>query len=588
MTKAEIIRSLQELARSGQAAVAIERLAPLLQSHPDDPDFNQQMALLVLSRGATADAAQYFARSVQLAPASVEYRSNYATVLSMTGRHAEAAAEYRRAIAVRPESYPAQIGLSTALLALSEYDAALSAARQANFLDAARPEPWLNMSIALMRSGRAEEGLKVVERGLQRFPNHPVLLMHMVANLHYTPGIGPQRIRDEHERLGRLVAMSLPPPHAFSNTRDPERPLRIGYLSPDFRDHSVAHFLRPILAAHDPAQARVYCYSAVLRPDAATEEFKAAAPTWREVATLDDAALESVVRGDQIDILVDLAGHTGGGRVMSMARRLAPVQATYLGYPNTTGIPAIDYRLVDSHTDPAGAESLSTEKLVRLDPCFLCYRGSREAPGFSPSPAARDGFVTFGSFNAAQKVSAPVIESWARITGSVPASRLVLKTSAFDAEPVRRDFLRRFAAAGLGPDRVELLGRTADPIEHLKTYSRIDVALDTFPYNGATTTCEALWMGVPVVTLAGASHAGRVGASILTAAGAAELVAPDLDAYVTRAVSLANDTARLEEYRINLRAQLQSSPLCDADGFTRRLERAYRDMWRAYCESPKA
>lgn len=588
MTKADIINHCLQMARQGQAAQAAQQLQPLVQNYPGDPDFAHHLGLLLLSTQGGHDAAiDHLARSVQLAPANADYRSNYATALNMRARHAEAVPEYRRAVAIKPNSFSAQLGLSSALIAVQDYAAALTAARTANALDPARPEPWVNMSVALFRSGRGQEGLKTVEQGLARIPNHPVLLMQLVSNLHYLPDTDPDRIRREHEHVGRLIASGLPEPAALSNTRDPERPLRVGYLSPDFRDHSVSHFFRPILAGHKPEQVLPYCYSAVLNPDAVTAELKASATKWRDIKMVTDPGLEAQVRGDQIDILVDLAGHTAGSRVNALARRIAPVQVTYLGYPNTTGIPAMDYRIVDSLTDPAGAERYSTEQLIRLDPCFICYEPPFGAPPVTPEPAESGGGVTFGSFNAAQKIGEPVVRAWAGVLNAVHGSRLVLKSYAWGSAPTRKEFLSHFEKAGADPSRIEMLPHIPGQSEHLGAYSRVDIALDTFPYNGTTTTCEALYMGLPVVTVEGQAHAGRVGVSLLKAAGLPDLIAKSPEQYVQLAAALAGDRPRLARLRTTLRDQVRRSPLCDAPGFVTRLESAYRQIWRTYCESAK-
>jgi predicted O-linked N-acetylglucosamine transferase (SPINDLY family) len=340
---------------------------------------------------------------------------------------------------------------------------------------------------------------------------------------------------------------------------------------------------------HDPAQAQVFCYSAVTNADAITEELKGLAPKWRDVARISDQEIESYVRGDQIDILVDLAGHTSGSRVFALSRRIAPVQISYLGYPNTTGIPAIDYRIVDSLTDPQGAEQFYTEKLIRLDPCFLCYQPpAADLPDVKAPPSAVGARITFGSFNSAQKLVEPVVAAWSALLKEIPGSRLLLKSFAFDSAPTRRDFLKHFEQQGIAADRIEIRGSAESRADHLAAYHDVDIALDTFPYCGTTTTCEALLMGVPVVTLEGRTHAGRVGVSLLTNIGLPELIATSIDDYLQKAVSLARDPARIAALRPTLRDRLLRSPLCDAPKFMRRLESAYREAWRHWCRDNPA
>jgi protein O-GlcNAc transferase len=355
-------------------------------------------------------------------------------------------------------------------------------------------------------------------------------------------------------------------------------------VSCDFRRHSVFYFIEPLLAQHDRRQVEVFCYSDVLTADEQTERIKRAADVWRDVAPLDDAQLAERVREDRIDVLVDLMGHARGGRLLAFARRPAPVQMTYLGYPNTTGVDAIGYRLTDEWVDPTGAaDGWHTEKLVRLAHGFLCYRPDPDAPDVSESPALRNGFVTFGSFNNLAKVSVATMRLWGRILRDVPGSRLLLKYRSLGDEPTCAIVRQRMAQADVPVDRVDMVGPEPDHRTHLASYARVDVALDPFPYNGATTTCEALWMGAGVVTLAGIVHAGRVGVSILTRAGLGELVATDENAYFGIATNLARDIDQLARMRRQMRDRVSGSPLRDEPALARDVEAAYRKMWMEWC-----
>lgn len=367
----------------------------------------------------------------------------------------------------------------------------------------------------------------------------------------------------------------------FTHTRR----LRVGYVSPDFRQHSVAYFIEPVIAEHDRQRFEVYCYSDVARPDPVTERFKALADHWHDVSADSDETLARRIRGDGIDLLVDLDGHAAGNRLPVFAQKPAPVQMTYLGYPATTGLPEMDYRITDGVADPLeSVDSASSEIRVRLPNGFLCYRPSDAAP---PVAAANKdgGTITFGSFNELPKVSPEVVRSWSRILEQLPGSTLLLKAAALGDPATRTRVKRRFEAAGVSSGRIELLGRTATLEEHLALYARVDVALDTFPYNGTTTTCEALYMGVPVVTLEGAAHAGRVGASLLSVLQLTELVAASEDDYVDTAVALATDAERRVTFHATLRDRLRSSALCDSRSFVPSLEAIYLDCWSRWCES---
>ena len=418
-----------------------------------------------------------------------------------------------------------------------------------------------------------------------RQPDFAAAHSNLVFSMNYDAAATQQTIFAESRAWHESHAAALgrrAPGHA--NARDPERRLRVGYVSPDFREHSVAYFLEPLIAAHDRAAFEVFCYAQVARPDQRTERFRGLADTWRSTVGMTDADLATAVREDRIDILVDLAGHTGGNRLLAFDRRPAPVQLSWLGYPNTTGTEAIDARLTDAIADPPGpSDALHSETLVRLPNGFLCYAPTADAPAIGAPPARSTGHVTFGSFNALAKITPAVVAAWARILLGVPGSRLVIKSGPLADAATRARYLEMLAAAGVDAGRVDLRAWIDARSGHLGAYANIDIGLDPFPYNGTTTTCEALWMGVPVVTLAGDRHAGRVGASLLTRIGLAELVADTTDGYVETAVHFAGDLDGLPARRLALRDRMMSSPLCDAAGFARDVEAAYRAMWRRWC-----
>jgi predicted O-linked N-acetylglucosamine transferase (SPINDLY family) len=360
--------------------------------------------------------------------------------------------------------------------------------------------------------------------------------------------------------------------------------LRVGYVSADFRQHSVAFFIEPVIEAHDRRGFEVICYSNVAWPDAVTMRMRKLADQWRDIARRCDEDVAEQIRRDGVDILVDLAGHTDGNRLLVFARKPAPVQVTYLGYPDTTGLRTMDYRLTDAYADPPGeTEPYHSEELVRLARCFLCYRPATESPEVGELPALAAGTVTFGSFNSFAKVTEEVMGAWSRILLAVPESRLVLKAKGLGQAEARERAGEVFERHGIAPQRVEMTGQSESFVEHLRAYQCVDIALDTFPYNGTTTTCEALWMGVPVITLAGRSHVWRVGMSLLSNAGLPELIAATLDDYVAAAARLAGDVDGLRQMRRGLRQRLGASALTDAAGFTRRLEEAYRGIWANWC-----
>jgi predicted O-linked N-acetylglucosamine transferase (SPINDLY family) len=343
----------------------------------------------------------------------------------------------------------------------------------------------------------------------------------------------------------------------------------------------VAFFFEPLLMAHDRSAVEIFCYSDAVRPDDVTARLQRHADHWRDVAGQSDEQFIAQVRADRIDILVDLAGHTAGNRLRAFAARPAPVQVTYLGYPNTTGVPAVDYRFTDALADPPGeADTLYTEKLIRLPRCAWCYRPPDPSPHHNPLPAQESGAVTFGSFNMPAKLSEETLDLWSQLLAAVPNSKLMLKFAALSEQSMRDHFARLFAARGVAESRLILRGRDEAVKHHLRSYHEIDIALDTFPYHGTTTTCDALWMGVPVVTLIGNAHVSRVGASLLNAVGLDDLVTTTREQFIATAAALAGDLPRLAKLRSTLRGVMQKSPLMDAAGLAREIERSYREIWQ--------
>jgi predicted O-linked N-acetylglucosamine transferase (SPINDLY family) len=360
------------------------------------------------------------------------------------------------------------------------------------------------------------------------------------------------------------------------------RRLRVGYVSAHFRNHAVSFFSEPLIAAHDHERFEIYLYSDVKNADQVTARFQGHADAWRDTAGATDDALAQTVRQDRIDILVDLAGHIGPNRLLVFARKPAPVQVTYLGYQNTTGMSAMDYRLTDAHADPPEmTDPFYTERLVRLPRAFFCYRPPQPAPEVSALPTLASGQITFGSLNQPIKLRPTTWETWARILAAVPCSRLlVLAYPGGQFERRARDMM---ADRGVDPDRLEVVGRRPR-YDYLQLHERIDLALDSFPFNGHTTVCEALWMGVPSIMLEGTSYASRFGGSVLVNLGLEDFLARSVDEYVQIAVAWAGQPERLAELRGTMRERMRASPLVDAAGFARNVEDAYRQMWLGWCQ----
>src|SRR5262249_23793600 len=441
--------------------------------------------------------------------------------------------------------------------------------------------------VLLKESGRLAESLAVHRHTVELDPRLPAGRSNLLYTLNYDETVSRDALYAEHVAWGNSVRFPIGGSR-FANAPDPARRLRIGYVSGDFRHHSVAFFFAPLLDARGRTAVEVFLYSNDARADRMTAWLRERADHWVPIHHLSDELAAARIREDAIDILVDLSGHTSHNRMMLFARKPAPLAVTWLGYPNTTGLPAIDYRFTDAVADPPGeADRLHTERLVRLARGFLCYRAPDDAGSVAPLPALGAGHVTFGSFNNVAKLSPATIALWARLLREVSGSRLLLKASQFKDRGTRERIAAAFAAAGIDRKRVTVLPPQATTAEHLAAYGRVDIALDPLPYNGTATTCEALWMGGPVATLRGERHAARVGASILTARGLEDLIAQTPDEYVATAVKLARERDALAMLRAGLRERMRASPLCDGAGFARAIEGAYRAMWRDWCAAER-
>lgn len=567
--------ALRKLGRDAEALAAFDRAiatrSPLAEAH-------HQRGNVLKRLGQLQEAIGSLRTATKLAPRNAVCWLNLGAACLDAGFASDAVAALRQAITLEPQRAEGQNILGVALQSAGEFAAARAAFEEALRL---RPElagAWNNLARLDKAEGRLQDAVAHFRKAIAVTPN-PTDHSNLLLALNYLADLPPEESLAEHRCWNALHAEPFTSAaRRTTPSYTPSRRLRIGYLSPDFGYHAVACFIGPILAAHDRDRVEVFCYANVAAPDAGTARLQALAEHWRDISQLDDEAAATQVRADGIDLLIDLAGHTAHHRLLVLARRPAPVQATWIGYPNTTGLRAIDYRITDPITDPPGqTDALHVEKLVRLPTGFLCYAPDPSAPPVNPPPGAAAP-ITFGCFNNFAKVTPHVIRVWADILRRLPESKLYLKSRGLSDRAVADRIRAEFAAAGVSADRVQCNGTELPVAEHLSLYHGIDIGLDPFPYNGTTTTCEALWMGVPVLTLAGRVHAGRVGASLLSQLGLEEWIATSVDDYIARAVSAGQDPARLAVLRSTLRERMRTSPLCDAPGFTRRFEAACEEM----------
>jgi predicted O-linked N-acetylglucosamine transferase (SPINDLY family) len=522
--------------------------------------------------GEPARAMEAFVRAAGSADAEPDWFLHCAEAQAECGEADEALRTLRRGAALFPDARGAALARRAAAIAGGAGRLAESVRwwKRARAWEPDSIAAANNEAMALLKAGRQREALARLERLAARADCPPHIHSNLLLCSLLVPNLSPARIfalhrgwAEKHER-GAPRAPRRPAPPARGR-------IRIGYVSPSFSDHSVAYFMRPVLEHHDRSRFAVHCYSEWGAPQAGNV-------AWRSLRGVGADEAASLIARDRIHILVDLAGHALGNRMDVFARRPAPVQCTYLGHAATTGLDSISYCFADSNTDPPGmTERHHSEKLIRLNPCFAAYQPPPDAPAPSRKPG---GAFTFGCFGGLHKINAPLIRLWARILLLAPGSRLLVKGRAFgDAETAAR-FRQRFERLGVDPARIVTLPYSASRAEHLASYAAVDVALDTFPYAGTTTTCEALWMGVPVVTLAGRTHVSRLGVSLLSQAGLWQWIARDEDGYARIAAAAADGGVNTARRRAELRRRMDRSPLLDGRGFCRRLERAYLEITR--------
>jgi len=592
---------LQQRGKIGRA----ERLyRELLKRDPSDVAVLNNLGLLLKQQGRVEEAAGLFRKALLHAPHNPAVLNNLGNVCLLLGDRAAAMVHFERAVEVAPRDPAGYVNLGRLSRRAGDLAAAMSLLKKARLLSPHDPkilsllglvhlelglpsraeeflrhalalsssaDLYVNLGSALLEQGRAEEALAAFEAALDEDENHQGGWRNWLLAANYLD-FPPGYYRRAHEEWGRRFPLRPRPVLRL----EPGEKIRLGYVSADFRRHPVACFLLPLVSHHDRDRFEVFCYSATEREDHLTERFSELAAMRRILGRTDQEAA-GMIRKDRIHILVDLSGHTAGSRLPLFALRPAPVQVSYLGYPNTTGLAAVDFRITDWTADPEGSEPLYTETLARLETGFLCFEPVKEVEPADELPPGAAGRVTFASFNNLAKVSDETVRAWAELLQRVEGAELLLKYKSLADPAVRDQVIRRFEGAGLAEaeKRLRFQGFEPDPADHLGWYRKVDVALDTFPYNGTTTTCEALWMGVPVVTLAGARHAGRVGASILERLGLSQWVAGEVEEYVVRAAELARRSPLRGK---PLRERFASSSLMDAQGFCREIERCYLAM----------
>jgi protein O-GlcNAc transferase len=551
---------------------------------PDQPQFHNDLGVALAKQRRFSEAEAAFRAALNVRSDSADFLNNLGSALTEQQRYTEAEACYREALRLAPDRPETHYNLGFTYAARGKLDEARACYEQALRIKEDYADALYRLGVVCFEQGFPDQAVGYYRKALVLRPDDQAIQSSLLFASHHFAAYDPQDSFAQHRDWGKQFGPeegARAEGRGARGDRDPNRRLRIGYVSGDFSTHVMGRYSEAVIAAHDRSQVEVSCYANVHQADEHTRRIQAVADHWRSVVDQPDARVAELIREDRIDVLIDLAGHTSGNRLRVFARKPAPVQVTHCGYPGSTGLAEIDYRLTDPYCDPPGrTERFHVEKVVRLPEAHWCYAPPAHTPPVGPLPAQEPGAVTFGSFNKPAKITEAMIGRWARILRELPQSRMVVQTAVGRAGDERTR--AAFARHGIEAERVRLLGREGGEA-YFRLYHHVDICLDTYPYTGCNTTADALWMGVPVVTLAGPTCVTRLGVSALVLAGLADLVTETPDAYVETAVRLARDLPRLRELREQLRDRVKRT-LANVGRFTRQLEAAYRDMWQAYCK----
>lgn len=581
----------------------------IIRLKPDYANAYANLGAIYKELGKNNEALNSLSRAMELDPKNVNTYNTMGVILRSLHRYAEAINCFRDALLIEPDHTETNNSIGNLLYIVGNYPLAAEHFTKALSTNKNYAEAYSNLGRALQKSGLLEQAEYNFKKALSLRPDEAIFIGNIGVNLcakrqyleaaeyyqkalkinpqysdayssllllmNFTALFSKEEIFQQHARWQDHVIDSLPAnrPQPLKGTQVTNRRIRVGYVSADFRIHSVAYFFEPLLTNQDPEKFEIFCYYNHTIEDDVTLSIKAKAEHWRSIKNMDDLEVVNLIRDDNIDILVDLAGYTAGSRLKVFVYKPAPIQITWLGYPNTTGLTDMDYRLTDDIADPVGeSDRYHTETLIRLPHGFLCFKGDPTQSFECTPPYKHNGYITFGTFNNLSKITDEVIEVWAKVLLAVENSRILLKCIQFADDKTKKQILSTFNKFGIEDQRVELLGRVENTAEHQALYSKVDIALDPFPYNGTTTTFEALWMGVPTLTMTGDRHSARVGASILSRIGLSDFIATDEASYIAKAVSLSQKTDYIDELRTSLRTRVANSDLCNAQQFAQDIE----------------
>ncbi|MGA7413966.1 MAG: hypothetical protein WBW33_26045 [Bryobacteraceae bacterium] len=577
-------KALQQEGRSEEAeTVYRELIAAFRRLQLNPSNLYASLGFTQLNRQHFAECEETLKLSLKHNPDQLEAHINLAALYLLTERWQECDVACQRALAIKPSEVKVLCTLGTLRQNQRRYGESVQSYLLALAGEPDNLEAIKGLAGAYISLGEPELSTALYRRLIEADPDSWPARTHLLFGMQYDPAIPNEQVLAEHKEYGDIVRRVVGPPRSdFSNARSLDRPLRVGYLSSDFTQHVVMCFVEKAIAAHDRSRVGVYCISNTKNRDAVTQRIRQNADAWIDIHGLNDDQAVELIREHDLDIVVDLVGHTSSNRLLLLGRRLAPVQALWCGYSNTSGLDVVDYIIADKIIAPPGETHFFTEEPIRLPNSFLCFTPPPDSPDIGPLPFEKNGYITFGCLNNPSKINQHVVNWWAGLLREVPDSKFLLRYMLYDDPLVAARVDKMFRQAGVPVDRYQVFGGGAGT-NFRNTYNSFEIALDTFPYNGTTTTCEALWMGVPVVTLYGDRFAARVGASLLTYCGLGGMVAANPDEYVQQAAALARQPELLARFRRELRTHLANTPVFDYPLFTGGLEDAYQQMFARWC-----
>lgn len=568
-----------QLRREGKLKESIKHMKKALFYFMEYPECYYNLGIAYSELDQLEKSIYYYQMSVHFNPKLAEAYNNMGILYKKLENTQQAIECYKTAISLNPNLSETYNNLAVLYSIQGNMDLSTDCVRKAIQVNPNNPETFNNLAVVLRDEGKVEEAISFFEKALKIDIHSRNAGQNRLLALNFLYGNHTK----EHKIWGDNMMKIYKKYTTYNNKKDPKKQIKVGYISPDFFTHSVSYFIdNPLKYA--TKDFKIYLYSNVQREDNKTQYFKSLGHEWRDIQNMNPVQICELIRNDEIDILIELAGHSANNKLDVMAMKPAPIQVTWIGYPNTTGLPTIDYRIVDSFTDPEDMEQEPSEKLIRLK-YFLCYNPGEDIIDFSPPPYFKNEFITFGTFNNMAKITKDVVTCWIQIMKNVPNSRLVLKSKPFFVERIRNEFTKQFEDEGIDKSRIIPLNLISNHKAHLSSYSYMDISLDVFPYAGTTTTCETLFMGVPVITLKGNSHAHNVGVSLLTALGYDEFIAKSKEEYIKKAIELANDPEKLLNVRKEMRKRMLESDLCNGKKFIIQLEDEFKKMWKNYCEN---